>query len=947
MTGGSSQSKAPLLTLPAAALLASACLFTTPAWAAGQNSIAPLSFTQRTLPNGLRIFAMPDRGGTTVSVQVWYNVGGRNDPRGRSGFAHLFEHLMFKSTRNMTSEQMMRLTEDVGGELNASTDNDYTEFHEVAPANHLERLLWGEAERMGSLVVDRPTFVSERNVVEEELRGDAARPYDSLFRIDLPAASYQISPYARSPIGNIADLDAATLEDVRAFHAHYYRPDNAMLVVSGNFDKAQLDRWIDQYFGPLVTPSRAIPSVVATEPPRTTAGRVVLRAPNIPLPAVTLSWQLPTASDPDHAAVTVIDALLAGGESARLYRDLVYRDQLASEAGVSTDFRKGVGIFAIYALLASGKSMDTAEAALRAEVARLRDMPVTEQELTRVRNQLVTATLKSRETAEGRASALAKDVILEGDPNASDKRIAAIQALVPADVQRVARRLFGDERAVAITYLPAAPSALMEVAAIAPTVVTAPLAVPPDVPIVEAAGAATRIQPPKPGSAISPSLPSPVERRLDNGLRVITVERRALPIVTAYLVADRGSASDAPDRAGLAVLSSDLLTKGTANRSAAEIARAIETLGGSIDGAASRDGTTLALTVRSDDLFPAMQIYADVTLHPVFAQKEIDRARAQALDALAVAYSAPGSLAPMVVSRVVFGDGPYGKPADGTPRSLRAITRDDILELYRKSWRPDTMTLIMVGDITAARAEQLATTFFGSWRAPAGALPAPPANMTFPGPRTFVVDLPQAQQAAVMIARPTIARADSRYYSMLVANTALGGGFGARLNQAVRVQRGLAYGAGSGFSARLLPGPLSVAAQTKNPSVQQVVTLMTDEMRRMGTERVPVTELDARKASLIGEFGRSIETTDGLAGFFAELVTEGVPLSEINRYTAAILAVTPDQVLAVSKELIDPARASTIIVGDAKQFVPDLRKAVGPIDVVPASRLDLDSATLR
>jgi zinc protease len=272
--------------------LASALVFATPTLAA-PAAIAPLSFVERTLPNGLRVFAMPDKGTTSVSVQVWYDVGGRDDPKGRSGFAHMFEHLMFKSTRNMASEEMDRLTEDVGGNNNASTDDDFTEYHEVAPANHLERLLWAESERMGALVVDEPTFVSERQVVEEELRGDAARPYDNLFRIDVPAASYTTSSYARSPIGSIADLDAATLDDVRAFHAQYYRPDNAVLVVSGNFDPAQLDRWVDRYFGPIARPAWPIPHTFVAEPPRTTGRRYVLHAPNTPLPGIVLSWQLP------------------------------------------------------------------------------------------------------------------------------------------------------------------------------------------------------------------------------------------------------------------------------------------------------------------------------------------------------------------------------------------------------------------------------------------------------------------------------------------------------------------------------------------------------------------------------------------------------------------------------------------------------------------------------
>lgn len=927
-------------------LFAPLLLLVTPL-AAAPVAVPPLVFTERTLPNGLRVFAMPDKSATTVSVQVWYNVGGRDDPKGRSGFAHMFEHLMFKSTRNLASEQMMRLTEDVGGDINASTDDDFTEYHESAPANHLERLIWAEAERMGSLVIDQPTFATERDVVKEELRRDAAQPYDSLFRLELPQANYTTAPYARSPIGSIADLDSATVDDVRAFHALYYRPDNAVMVVAGNFQPADLDLWVDKYMGPIARPSWAIPRVTATEPVRTTARRYTLHAPNIPLPAVVLSWQLPPGTDPDRAAITVLDSVLSGGESARLYQSLVYRDRIATEAGVSTDVRKGTGMFVVYAVLTGGKTPEQAETALRREVARLRDTPVDAQELTRVKNQIVTNTLKQRETAEGRASTLAGNVIQENDPHASDKRIAAIEAITPADIQRVARRLLADDRTVTISYLPGKPGSAAESIGVAPSVVTAPLVAPPNVPIVTAATEAERAQPPKPGQAVAPVLPSPVERRLANGMRLVVIERHALPIVTGFLVAAGGSSTDPAMRAGLAEMTASVFTKGTTTRSAPEIARSIETLGGAIGGDATRDGMFLSLTVKSDQLQPAMDIFADVALHPAFADAEIERQRAQAIDGLSVAYTTPGQLASMAASRAVYGDGPYGKPADGTPNSLKAISRADIVAAYKARWRPDAVTLVMAGDISPDAAEKIANQHFGGWAKPA----TPPIDRPAPGPamppRTIAIDLPQTPQAAVLLARVTIARSDPRYYPMIVADAALGGGFGARLNQEIRVRRGLAYGAGSSFQGRRSPGPLSASTSTKNPTVGDVVVLMKDEMRKLGTDLVPAPELEARKAGLVGGFGREVETTDGLAGFTAGLVLQDVPLSEIQRFTPSVTAVTAEELRSVAKALIDPAPASVVIVGDVAQIMPGLKaKGITP-EVIPAAKLNLDSATLQ
>jgi len=301
----------------------------------------------------------------------------------------------------------------------------------------------------------------------------------------------------------------------------------------------------------------------------------------------------------------------------------------------------------------------------------------------------------------------------------------------------------------------------------------------------------------------------------------------------------------------------------------------------------------------------------------------------------------------MVSSRAVYGDGPYGRPADGTPTSLRAIRQTDVAAGYRAYWRPDTSTLVMAGDITPDQAETMANKLFGSWAKPATPPPPLPAAGNPAPPRTVVVDLPQAPQAAVVVARVTIARKDPRYYPMLVAEQALGGGYSARLNQEIRVKRGLAYGAGSSFQARRSPGPLAASTQTKNPTVPDVIDLIRGEMSRMGTDLVPAAELDARKATLVGSFGREIETTDGLAGFLTGLVLENVSPDEIGRYSAAVNAVTPDQVRSVAKELIDPTPASVIVVGNAGEFAPKLVSKGVKAQVIPAAKLNLDKAGLQ
>ncbi|HYJ29409.1 MAG TPA: insulinase family protein, partial [Allosphingosinicella sp.] len=648
--------------------------------------VPPIRYTSRTLPNGLRVYALRDETSPNVSVQVWYGVGGRDDPRGRSGFAHLFEHLMFKATRNMPAETLDRLTEDVGGENNAFTSDDVTGYYEIVPANHLERLLWAEAERMSSLVIEPGFFASERDVVKEELRSriDAA-PYGRLIGVYYPAISYRVHPYARPVAGSIADLDAATVEDVRAFHATYYRPDNAVLVVSGNFDEARLDAWIDRYFGPIARPDRAIPRVTAAEPERTEGAAYTVYEPNTPLPAVLISYPLPPVTDDDAAAIEMLDGILSTGESSRLHRSVVYEQRLASQASSFPDMRSGQGNLVVYAILSEGQSPEAGLAALRREIARFRDTAVSADELEEARNELLTNALRERETVDGRASAIANAVLVHGDAAAADRRIAELAAVTPADIQRVARRWLRDERSAAINYLPEemrpSPGAGDRIA-LAETVATRPLETPPGVRVVSLAPEAERVAAPMPGPAVLPPLPEPVTQRLANGLTIVTVTSRELPLVSASLVAPGGSAEDPEGRAGRASLAAMLLTEGTATRSATEIDRAAEALGSSLGSGAEWEGSSVGITVRSANIDQALALVADVARNPVFAAEELDRQRAQAIDAFTVTTRDPGALARLVAMRAVFGSGAYGHPSAGTEASLRAITREDVTAAY-------------------------------------------------------------------------------------------------------------------------------------------------------------------------------------------------------------------------------------------------------------------------
>ncbi len=419
-----------------------------------QTKVPRLNYKERVLPNGMKVLTVEDHSSPTVAIQVWYKVGSKDDPEGRSGFAHLFEHLMFKSTKNMKDEMMDRLTEDVGGNNNASTWDDFTNYYEVVPSNYLETLLWAEADRMGSLNVTEKNFPAERDVVKEEFRQRyMAQPYGMLFYL-FEKRSFTAHPYRRPGIGSIEELNAASLEDVRAFHKTFYRPDNATLIVVGDFDQKQLDGWVDKYFARVAKPDTTMPRVSIKEPERTSEQRFTEYRPNVPLPAVGFTYLVPPIASDDAAALRVAESILSNGESSRLYQSLIYEQQVAQDASATADLREDTGLFIVYAILAEGKKVEDAEKSLLAELKKMQDQAVTAAELDKAKTQLVTNELRERETSGGKAFALGQAAILYGDPARANTNLDRLQAVTAADVQRVMKKYFTDSNRVVLHYLP-------------------------------------------------------------------------------------------------------------------------------------------------------------------------------------------------------------------------------------------------------------------------------------------------------------------------------------------------------------------------------------------------------------------------------------------------------------------------------------------------------------
>lgn len=915
---------------------------------AGQIVVPPLGFRERTLPNGLKVYTAQDSSTSNVTVQVWYKVGAKDDPEGRSGFAHLFEHLMFKATRNLPQETFDRLTEDVGGSNNASTALDFTNYYETVPAQHLERMLFAEAERMGSLVVDEASFESERDVVKEEFRLRVlATPYGRFQRLHSQAFIFPNSPYRRAGIGSIADLDSATIDDVLRFHATFYRPDNAYLIVAGNFDQAQLDRWIDGYFGDIENPDRPLPVNNVPED-FGTARDATFYGPNVPLPMVQIAWPTVPYAHPDRAALDVLDGILSTGESSRLYQSLVYRQQIATTATSSNSQQQQVGVLTTTAVVNADHTPDEALAALRAEIARVRDEPVTAEELAEAKTELTAQALRGLETIDGRAVSLGYALIMTGDPTAADRDVANIQAVTVEDVQRVARQYLTDDRAISMRYLAETPE---NPATVAREQFDAPITLA----TLAAAGEPVTLLPegqrtplPQPGQPVDAATPDVAERRLPNGMRVLVARKAGLPLVSARLGFDAGTSDDPRGQAGVASFTASLLTQGTDNRSAPEIATETERLGANIGAGAGVDFTNVFASSPANVFPQTMALMADVVRNPVFAAEELNRAKTQALNGLRVQLSQPGTVAGIAASRAVYGDSPYGQPGSGTPTSIPALTREQLQAFHQAAYRPSAATLVFSGDITPEAAYALAEQAFGDWRDPAGAAVSASDPAGAPAaPRVIVIDQPGAGQAAVIAAMRGIARNDEDYFPLLVGNALMGGGFSARLNQEIRIKRGLSYGASSGLGVRQDEGILTASAQTRNDAVPEVAGLILTEIGRLSATTATEAELAPRKATLVGAFGRSLETVDGLGGLVANLALYGLPISDLGRYDDDVNGVTPDQIRAAASEHLPAADASLVIVGDSAQFIDALRALYPNVEVVPLSSLNIDTARLQ
>ena len=455
--------------------------------------------------------------------------------------------------------------------------------------------------------------------------------------------------------------------------------------------------------------------------------------------------------------------------------------------------------------------------------------------------------------------------------------------------------------------------------------------------------------PPPPAAPRETKVPQPVEKKLDNGLRVIVVPKPGIPLVAARLMIKTGAAADPKGLDGLAQLTTAALTKGTKTRTAEEIARGVEALGATLQADAGWDSSAVAVSVMSSNLAKALGYVADVARNATFAKAEVDRERARMIDSLQVTLQEPSQIAAMAATKLIFGEEPYGHNLEGLPAALEKIKRDDLVKFHRAHYRPDNAVLVFAGDVKAESAFALAEQLFGSWKPlirPADTF-SPQAGRRETPARVVVINMPESGQAAVVVGRRGIRRTDPAYSQAMVANAVLGGGYSSRLNQEIRIKRGLSYGAGSGVAARAMVGPFTASTETKHESAGEVVEIIGNELNRLGAADVPDVELMPRKAALIGNFVFSLETTSGIVNQVSNLALYDLPLSDINRYIGNVQNVKAEEVRTFAASHLSGNDINIVVAGDAKAFIEPLRKKYEDVEVIEIGELDLSSPALR
>jgi zinc protease len=872
------------------------------------------------LANGLEVVLHEDHSDPVVAVFLYYHVGSSREAPGKSGFAHLFEHMLFQGSAHVPDDGHFRLIQEAGGTLNGTTNQDRTNYFETLPSNRLELALWLESDRMGYLLeqVDQAALTNQQDVVRNERRQSVENePYGLAEEALVQSLFPEGHPYHGYVIGSHADIQAARLDDVQRFFRQYYSPNNASLAIVGDVDPAVARALVERYFGTLRR-GPDVPPIEAGTPPITGERRRVVRA-RVELPRVYMAWLTPPIFQPGDAEADLTAGILGGGRSSRLYRRLVYERQIAQDVS-AFQYSLALGsVFQIDATARPGHTAEELERAIDEELAALRAAPPTGDEIDRARNTIETDIVGRLERLGGVADRLNLYNHYLGTPDYLTEDVGRYRAATPVGVQRFVQEQLRSDARVVLHAVPGQPDP--------------PAPEPPSAPdAVAAAGGESinadepwRAEVPEPGPARPLHLPLPESAALDNGLTLILSERRGVPIVAASLVFRTGSDANPIDRPGTAAFVAEMLDEGTPTRSALEIADEVARLGASLGTGSSMDATTVSVRALSKTFPAALELLADVTLHPSFPSEEVERQRASRLAELAQRRDDPGAVAAQVTAAVLYGPGhPYGYSETGTEASVRAIARDDLVAFWRRNLVPNNAALVVAGDISMPELRALATRAFAGWQ------PGEPVRPDLGAPQTtsarvVIVDRPGSPQTQLRVAGIGLARSSPDFRPAQVMNLALGGLFSSRINMNLREEHGYTYGASSQFSFRRAPGPFQVGSGVRTDVTAPAVAEIFAEIRGMRAGPLPGAELTAARDSLAGSLPGAFETSAGAAGSYASVFVYDLGLDYYTRHAGQVQGVTADQAFEAARRYLVPEDLVVVAVGDRSRIEPGLR----------------------
>jgi zinc protease len=883
------------------------------------------------VPNGLEVILAEDHRLPLVAVNLWYHVGPANEREGRTGFAHLFEHMMFEGSQHTGPKSHNRFLEAAGAsDINGSTDFDRTNYYETLPSNQLELALWLESDRMGYLLgmLDRERLANQRDVVRNERRQTTENaPYglveEELFHQLFP----KDHPYHADVIGSHEDIEAARLNDVREFFRQYYTPNNCTMVIVGDIDPAKAKALVEKYFASI--PSGPPVPPLTAQPPVITAEKRSVVTDQVELPKVYMGWISPTAFQPGDAEANLLAELLGGGKSSRLYKKLVYEKQIAQDVSVTNQSLRLGSVFEIQATARPGIKTEDLEKAIDNELSNIRAEGPARAELDRARNLIQTRRIASIEGYGGRADWFNLYNQYLHDPNFLAQDLKRYDDASPTDLKRVASNLLRPESSVVVYGVPgkkviddpprASADADKEKAPATTLAGTMP-------------DESWRAKPPAAGAPSKLSLPVAASFRLPNGLTVLLVEQHQFPLIAAEMVVVGGTGTNPVDKPGLSSFTSQMLSEGTDRRSSTQIADDVAQIGALLRNDSNTDLASVYLRTLSPNRETQFDLLSDLVLHPRFDQAEIDRVRKQRQTDILQIQDDPFQIAFGVLVKTVYGPThAYGYRNLGTETSNAALTRDDLLNSWRTNYVPANSALVLVGDLNAADARQLAEKYFGSWQAPGGRqMPQAFKPQTARG--IYLVDKPGAPQTMVLVGGAGASRSTPDYVPLEVMNNVLGGLFSSRINMNLREEHGYTYGGFSFFDYRRGPGLFLAGGGIRTDSTAPAVGEVFKELERIRTSAPSPEELKLAKGAFALSLAGLFETSGQTAGTIGDLFVYELPLNYYQQLPAKVDAVTTADVQRVAQSYVHPENAVVVAVGDNAKVGDGLGKlAVGPV----------------